>query len=296
MNTKHALVLGVTGMVGEPLAMEMLRRGWQVSGACRFSDAGKRADLAAAGVHCVTYDLLKDDPASLPDVDAVFFVVWDPATMTSKDAGYVWAMNYYGVGRVMERYAGMAAIVNGCTVNVYGNSAEAASEQTPCRPTSIYGRSRYAQERLIDYFCWRGGTAGIHVRYAHANRADKGIVFQMAQTILKGKSLGSAPDARMQVIAIEDFVRVTSAALDRVANPPAVVNCCHPRVWTRRELAETIQRRLGTGTVVFDCEQGGETQSAIADVSRMREWFGDPTVPVSAVIERAVKHVRDRAT
>lgn len=285
----HAVVLGATGMVGEPLAHDLLEHGWRVTGACRFTDHSKQEALARAGAECVPFDLLADDPRKLPDADVLFLEIWDPATMATDDAEYVWAMNYYGVGRVVERYAGVADIVNGCTINVYGDSPEAPSEDAPCRPTSTYGRSRYAQERLIDYFCWRGGAKGIHVRYAHANSAGKGVVYRMACAILNGASLGPDPDARMQVIALEDFVRVTREAASQADTPPTAVNCCHPRVWTQRELADEIRRRLGRSTVVFDRPVGGVEKSVYADVSRMQDWFGPPRIALDTVIDRAVR-------
>ena len=160
-------------------------------------------------------------------------------------------------------------------------------QRTP-RPTSEYGRSRLAQEKLIDYFCYRGGRKGIHVRYAHANRADRGMIRGMVDAILSHASLGPNPDAKIQVIALEDFVRVTKEAARHVRNPPIAVNCCHPRVWSMRELAEHIHHRIGRGTVVFDREHGGLECSAYADPSRMLEWFGEPTVSVEEIIDRTL--------
>jgi len=162
----------------------------------------------------------------------------------------------------------------------------AAAEDAPPRPTSDYGRSRYAQERLIDYFCRTRGGRGIHVRYAHTNTVEAGAVRRIAEKVLQGRSLGDNPETRLQVIALEDAVRMTHRALEHVACPPTAVNCCHPRVWTRRELAEEIHRRLGRGEVVFDAPFGGEDRSAYADTRRMIEWFAPPQVPVEIVIGR----------
>jgi len=115
----------------------------------------------------------------------------------------------------------------------------------------------------------------------------------MAETILAGKSLGPNPDSRTQVIALEDFVRVTRLAAERVTCPPTAVNCCHPKVWTQRELANAICDCLGRGKVIFDREPGGLEDSAYADASRMVEWFGEPTVPLETLIERAVRDLLD---
>jgi len=286
MASQSALVLGVSGMIGLPLAKSLVEKGWQVHGAARFGDEAVRREVKALGVNDIRFDVTSDNPAVLPDVDVVFLEVWDPAR-----EDLVWPINFYGVGRVVQRYAGNADIVNGCTINVYGNSAEKPDEEAPCRPTSDYGHSRVAQERLIDYFVWQGGSKGMHVRYAHSNTAKRGMIRRLAETILSSESLGPNPDTRVQVIGIEDFVRVTIASMEKMATPPTAVNCCHPQVWTTRQLAEAIHRRVGRGKVIFDRSEGGVEHSAYAKVDRMIDWFGPPTVAPEQLIDRVVSDI-----
>ncbi len=284
MTTRTALVLGVTGMVGHALAAALVANGWTVYGAARFEDQAAPDRRIPAGCHPIRFDVLQDDPRALPDVDTLFLEIWEPSRPDR-----LWELNFYGVGRVVERYAGIANIVNGSTINVYGDQPGAPAEDAPCRPTSDYGRCRYAQERLIDFFCNRGGRQGIHVRYAHANSATLGVIRSLAESILAARSLGPNPDSSIQVIALDDFVRVTREAADRVASPPALVNCCHPHVWTRRELAEAIQQGLCRGRVIFDRPSGGLENSVYADVSRMRDWFGEPQVSFDTMLARVLE-------
>ncbi len=284
MTTRTALVLGVTGMVGHALAADLLANGWTVYGAARFHNEATPHSRVPAGCRPVRFDVLQDDPRALPDVDTLFLEIWEP-----NRPDRLWELNFYGVGRVVERYAGAAEIVNGSTINVYGDQPGAPDEAAPCRPTSDYGRCRYAQERLIDYFCERGGRAGIHVRYAHANSAATGVIRSMAEAILAARSLGPNPDSGIQVIALEDLVRVTHQAADRADRPPNLVNCCHPHIWTQRALAEAIQQKLGRGQVVFDRPSGGAENSVVADVNRMRAWFGEPRVTFAAMLARVLE-------
>ena len=283
MSSKKALVLGVSGMVGGALAEELVHDGWEVYGGARFSSKERNEETKALGVKCIEFDVTCDDPAVLPDVDVLFLEVWDP-----NKPELIWPINFYGVGRVVERYAGVADIVNGCTINVYGNGPDACTEDTALRPTSEYGHSRAAQENLINYFSWKGNKKAIHVRYAHANSANRGVVYRMAKNILEEKSLGTDPDAKIQVIALEDFVRVTKCALEHASCPPTAVNCCHPKVWTRKQLAQKIREKLGKGKVNFDKESGGVENSAYADVSRMVNWFGQPQIDIDNIIDRVV--------
>lgn len=287
MKKRTAFILGISGKIGQAVALELKAQGWDVSGGARFSEPGSQKALEDQGIGTVRYDVTRDDPAILPEADVVFLEIWDPSQPEQ-----IWPINYYGVGKVVEHYAGKADFVNGCTINVYGNSAEQSSEETPCRPTNEYGRSRYSQERLIDYFCHRSGSRAIHVRYAHANSAESGVLRRYAEAIVAGESLGEDPDARVQVIGLEDFVRVTAAAADRVSHPPSVVNCCHPRVWTKRELAEALHSRLGRGEIVWGKQTGGLEDSAYATTDRMVEWFGQPQVPVETLLERVAEALR----
>ena len=125
----------------------------------------------------------------------------------------------------------------------------------------------------------------------HANTAQGGVIRRLAELILAGRSLGPNPDARVQVIGLQDFVRVTREAAERMACPPTAVNCCHPRVWTFRELADAIRDRLGRGQVTFDRDTGGLEHSAYAEAGRMIEWFGPPRVSRDDLLERVVSEL-----
>ena len=286
---KTTLILGATGTIGSALALSLLEDGWTVFGASRLTDKKTAKRLEKAGASMIRFDVLQDDPKILPDVDALFLEIWDPS-----HPSLIWPVNFYGVGRVVERYAGVADVVNGSTVNVYGDSPEPASEKTPCRPTSYYGHTRLAQERLIDYFCSSSGKNCINLRYAHVNSTERGVIRRFAELIIAGHKTGEYPDTKIQVIALEDIVRMTKEAVKHAANPPVNANCCHPRTWTHKELAQAIRKRLGQGKVLFNYKNGGEERSAYADVSLMIDWFGKPQVPLEILIDRVVKNLKKK--
>lgn len=286
---KNALILGVTGAIGSALALSLLEDGWTVYGASRLTDKKTAKQLEKAGGSMIRFDVLQDDPKTLPDVDTLFLEIWDPS-----HPSLIWPVNFYGVGQVVERYAGIADVVNGSTINVYGDSPEPASEKTLCRPTNYYGHTRLAQERLIDYFCSSSGKNCINLRYAHVNSASSGVIRRFAELILTGRKIGEYPDTKIQVIGLEDIVRMTKAAVKHAAKPPVEVNCCHPRIWTYKELGEAIRKQLGQGKILFDHKKGGVEKSAYADVSLMIKWFGEPQFHVETLIDRAVKDLKKK--
>jgi len=108
-----ALVVGATGMIGRPLAERLAAAGWEVYGTARRVDGERGKAMRDAGIEPLAFEITEDEPAELPDVDAVFLEVWDPAR-----ADLIWPINFYGVERLVERYAGRAVIVNGWTITV----------------------------------------------------------------------------------------------------------------------------------------------------------------------------------
>lgn len=283
----RCMVIGCTGMIGRRLTDELLLHGCQVHGAARFHDAGKRAILKDRGVFTHAFDVTRDDPADLPDVDVVFFECWDPA-----HPELTWVTNFTGIARLAERYAGRALIVNGATGSVY-----AAGDLPPQRETDLpqpkgeYALARFAQEAFLNHVCSERRSPAIHLRRFHANDEARGWIPRIARKIAAGESLGPTPDARLQVIAVEDVVRYTVEAVEYATVPPNVVNICHPTIWTLRELAEAIHESLERGSVCFDVPHGGQDASLTGDTTKMLTLFDPPRIPLDVVIERAAQAV-----
>lgn len=284
---QSCLVLGASGIVGQPLCLDMLARGWTVYGAARFGDHAPRTTLDRAGVHTVVFDLHEHDPIRLPDVDVVFLEVWDRGNaMNPHDLHALWRLNYDGLGRIVHRYAGNADIVNGSTISLYGPRTDRPSRESDFpAPDTQYGLSRLAQERLFDFLCDRAGSRVVHLRYARSNRPDFGVIRRYADTILRGDSLGALPDQRLQVIGLQDFVRCTAEAAERIDRVPRHVHVVHPRVWTQRELADRLQAGMGRGVVHFEREIGGAETSLWADPTLMIRTFGPPKQNLDALID-----------
>jgi len=120
MPSKKVLVLGA-GSVGLKLIEAAGEKDWELFSAARFSNKDNLEKINNLGIKTYIYDVTKDDPKTLPEVDLVFLQVWDPQLPDK-----IWDINYYGIGKVVQRYAGTADFINGCTINVYGNTADQA--------------------------------------------------------------------------------------------------------------------------------------------------------------------------
>jgi nucleoside-diphosphate-sugar epimerase len=283
--TLDYVVIGASGLVGSAICRSLRGGGKSVGGVARWGDQGVRADLHRLGVQTIHFDALKDDPACLPAARTVILEVWDRRDLAATDTcERIWALNFDAIGRIALRYAGTADFLNGSTGGVYGPHLHPRSENDPCKPDTDYGRARLAQERLLTLLCVKYGSRIAHLRYYYSNSQRSGVIRDLAEAILAGESLGDSPDERLQVIGREDFIRCTLEAEGRLAKEPLIVNVCHPRVWSKRQLAERIIAELGRGQVMFNADSGGAEHSYTGATKKMVDLFGPPREDLDAII------------
>ncbi len=294
LSGRRVVVVGASGKIGRSLAYAARDAGAMVTGVTRFRNPEIRDALERDGIETIVYDAKEDEPARLPDADLVFLEIWAPDEHRGAGAPEaIWKLNYDGIGRVVERYRGEAHIINGCSGNVYGTSPEPFSEDARPRPNSEYGLARFAQERLIDFLFDRTSSRVIHLRYFFGNTPDSGQLYRAACAIRDGRELEGLPEEKIQVIALEDFVRYTLRSAELLERAHSqTINICHPEVFRRRELAERIRTELGEGRVVFRSNTGGEEESLIGDTDRMLELLGPPVIGVDELIRRAAHAAR----
>ena len=100
------MVLGVGGKMGPTLAIMAKRAqpGRRVIGVARFSEAGLRERLEAAGVECIAADLLSRDAlAKLPDAPNIVFMAGRKFGSTGSE-WLTWAMNAHVPALEAERF------------------------------------------------------------------------------------------------------------------------------------------------------------------------------------------------
>ena len=112
---KTIVVTGVTGQVGEPVALALAKEN-EVVGAARFRDQAARRRLEAAGVRCVPVDLAAGDVAGLP---AGADYVLNFAVGKSNNWELDLRTNGGGLAWLMEHHQEAAAFVHCSTTGVY---------------------------------------------------------------------------------------------------------------------------------------------------------------------------------
>jgi len=283
--TGDIMVLGVGGKMGPTLARMAKRAGpkRRVIGVARFSEAGLRESLEAAGVECIQADLLSREAlAQLPDAPNIVFMAGRKFGSTGSE-WLTWAMNAHVPALVAERFA-RSRIVAFSTACVYpfvptgGNGAP--ESMAPTAPSGEYANSCVARERLFEHFSHEHGTPGRLLRLSYAIDMRYGVLHDVAQKLLRKEpidlSMGHA-----NVIWQGEANDWTLRSLAHCTAPTSPLNLSGPKV-SIRDLACELSLRLDVAPVFT----GYEADSAwLVDCSEAFRLFGQPQVSLQRMVD-----------
>jgi nucleoside-diphosphate-sugar epimerase len=283
------LILGVGGKMGPSLALRAARAAEQagmrrrILGVSRFSDAGLRRQLEAAGVETISADLLDfDGLARLPDAPNVIFMAARKFGSTGDEA-LTWAMNALLPARVAERYR-QARIVAFSSGNIYPLvpvTSGGATEETPPGPVGEYAQSVLARERLFEYQSRRYGTPVVLLRLNYAVELRYGVLVDLARKVSAREPI-DVTMGHVNVIWQGDANSVALRSFSLCQSPPAVLNLTGPGTLSVRELAAELGRRLGVEPVFT----GREADTALLNnASRCHALFGLPRVTLEEMLD-----------
>jgi nucleoside-diphosphate-sugar epimerase len=283
--TGDLMVLGVGGKMGPTLARMAKRAGpkRRVIGVARFSEPGLRESLEAAGVECITADLLSREAlAKLPDAPNIVFMAGRKFGSSGSE-WLTWAMNAHVPALVAERFA-RSRIVAFSTACVYpftskdGNGAP--ESMAPTAPSGEYANSCVARERLFEHFSHAHGTPGRLLRLSYAIDMRYGVLHDVAQKLLRKEAIDLSM-GHANVIWQGEANDWTLRSLAHCTAPTSPLNLSGPKV-SIRELACELSLRLGVAPVFT----GYEADSAwLVDCSEAFRLFGKPQVSLQRMID-----------
>ena len=290
------LVLGAAGKMVPTLARRAQRAVKQagakvrVIGVSRFSDAGAKQKIEAAGVETITAELLdREQLARLPDAPNIIYMAG--RKFGSTGAEYLtWAMNALLPAMVAERYP-RSRIVAFSSGNVYAFSPVSrggSREEDTLDPVGEYGWSVLARERVFDHYSRANGTPVTLLRLNYAIDMRYGVLLDIGTKVYEKRPV----DVKMghaNVVWQGDANSIALQTVARCASPPFVLNLTGPETLSVREVA------LQFGEIFGEKPQftGQEAENALLNnAGRCWEMFGPPAVTTREMIEWTAAWIR----
>ena len=280
------LILGVAGKMGPTMAMRARRaapKGKRVIGVSRFSNAGSRAVLEAAGVETIASDLLDEGALDrLPDAANVLFMTGRKFGSTG-DEGLTWAMNTFMPGMAAARFRN-SRIVAFSSGNIYPFTpvtSGGATEACGLAPVGEYAQSVLGRERMLQYYSGCYGMPMVILRLNYAIDLRYGVLLDIGTKVFERTpidlTMGNA-----NVIWQGDANSVALRSFAHVRSPPLVMNLTGPETISIRDVAMRFGRHFG----VEPAFTGTESQSALLNnASLCHRIFGYPSVTPDEMIE-----------
>jgi len=279
------LVLGVAGKVGPTLAMMAKRAApaKRVIGVARFSDAGVKRRLEAAGVETITCDLLdREAVARLPRVANVVYMAGKKFGVTGGEP-FAWAMNAVVPAYVGEKFSG-TRFVAFSTLCVYPFSPVdgpgATPDDTPPTPLGEYANGCVARERVFQYFSGKANSPGRLARLNYAIDCRYGVLSDIAQWVRSGTPI----DIRTPVancIWQGDAIAHILRCLGHGTVPARPINIGAPQTTNVRAAAHRFGEIFDRAPIFAGTEQSTAWHN---DCSEARTLFGDPVIDLDTMI------------
>jgi len=298
----NILTTGGAGFIGSHMAERLVTDGHRV--VVVDNEATGRAENVPRGAHYVRGDVT--DRACLEDLfasglDAVFHVAGQVSLIRSfTDPQVDLRTNIGGTVNVLQlclKYR-VPRLLYASSMTVYGSTDILPTpEETPCRPVSYYGITKYAAERYVHTtaervdldFEFRVTSFRMYNVYGPRQALDnpyQGVLGIFLGNLLRGEPItifGDGTQSR-DFIYIDDIVNAWVSALE---NPDAygrVFNLGSGHRLSIRELADHVlssfDRTPEDERLVYAPGRPGEQRHVEADVTLARKVLGwEPRVP-----------------
>ena len=246
----NVLVTGGAGLIGMALRDTLAARGHAVT-AIDITDFG-RAD---PGLAIVGFD---DRPAiedliAANRVDAIIHCGAISGPMMARDQPLLLVdVNIVATALLLDlaRTHAMRRFVFCSSISVYGNvGAAPISEDTPLRPTSVYGATKVACEQLIQGFAAEYGVEGVSLRisrvYGPYRRANCHL-----GAIIRNAAAGTQteipcdPMFKYHYIHVDDVAEALVAALEAPVLPARSYNAGSGEALTMPEIAAIARQAI----------------------------------------------------
>lgn len=258
LETSVARLIVGCGYVGKRLA-----KYWQSLGDDNVfvttRSASRAHEFERAGFKPIVYDVTEENQVKLPTVETLVFAVgFDRTTGHSVEEVYV-----EGLRRLLDANPQVQRFIYISSTGVYGQTDGGwVDEKSECNPKRDGGKACLAAELLLESHETFGAKTVI-LRMAGIYGPDR---LPMAAVLQRGEPLKVAADAHLNLIHVDDIVRVI-AACEEISTPEKFcVSDGQPVL--RRDFYEYLARELGTSQPTFEAAEPGSSRAERARGSK----------------------------
>jgi len=213
------LVTGGAGLIGVPLREALTAKGHMVT-AIDITDFGR--DDPGLEIMSITNNAALADLFARKAFDAIIHcgAISGPM-MAHGEPMKIVEVNIEGTALPLDlaRRHGLRRFVLCSSISVYGNVGKTViTEDTPLRPTSVYGASKVAGEQLVQAFTTEYGLSGVSLRIGRVYGAYRRGNCHLA-TLIRDAAAGETteipcdPEFLYHYVYVDDVVEAQIAAL-----------------------------------------------------------------------------------
>lgn len=283
------MILGIGGKMGISLGIEAVRAckaagvEKNIIGVSRFSDSAVSDKLTAAGLQCISCDLL--DRFSVDRLPLVPNIVYMAGRKFGTDGGeaMTWASNTVIPANVVSHFSASRIVVFS-TGNIYPLAAvesEGALESTAPAPIGEYAQSCLGRERVFTWGSLENETPMLLFRLNYAVDLRYGVLFDIGTKVFNSQAV-NLDNGYFNCIWQGDANTQGLLSLAHCTSPPTILNITGPETVSVRMVAETFAGIFGMPAELV----GTESQTALLSNSKAAtDLFGKPTVSLQRLIE-----------
>ena len=282
------MVLGAGGKMGPTLCV-LAKNACKAAGVekkiyavSRGSDPIATQLLLDNGIEVIAMDLLnKEQLYSLPDVENVIYMAGKKFG-TNGNEWQTWAMNSVLPAFVGDKFKHSNIVVfsSGNIYPIVPLSEGGCKESDPVAPNGEYAMSCLARERSFEYAANTYGTKVFIYRLNFAVDLRYGVLFDVADKILKGEKISLATPC-FNFIWQGSANEIAIRGLLHAKAPAYVMNVTGPETISVKQAAIKLGEYLGKEPL-FEDNIGNDAY--LNDASLAMETFGYPSVSAQTLI------------
>lgn len=242
MILKRILITGAGGFIGYNLANELARSGFEVKGLdLHFPEDGRQNREAYFERIVGDFRDSRSLGQAIQGADAIIHLASAHLDVSLPKREY-WDINVRSIPALLDRarVGGVQRFVHISSVGVYGGLAQCpAGEETPCRPQSLYGRTKLEGERKALEFHRRTGFPVVVLRPAWVYGPGCPRTMKLFQALKNRRfvMIGNGRNLRHPVF-VGDFIAACTRALSSHDAVGEIIIIAGPDVLTTGELVD----------------------------------------------------------